>query len=80
MVSRIRGVPNLLRGLVGGGDELIGAIAATVDTPESIRAIRNFLLLTKFFASIPPDVLNSLVDTVSAGAKSSAAMRTAARP
>jgi len=51
-----------------------------VDTPESIRAIRNFLLLTKFFASIPPDVLNSLVDTVSAGAKSSAAMRTAARP
>jgi uncharacterized protein YjgD (DUF1641 family) len=64
-----RGVLNLLRGLVGGGDELIGAITAAVDTPESIRAIRNFLLLTKLFASIPPDVLNSLVETVSAGAK-----------
>jgi uncharacterized protein YjgD (DUF1641 family) len=62
-----RGVLNLLRGLVGGGDALIGTIAAAVDTPESIRAIRNFLLLTKFFANIPPDVLNSLADTVSAG-------------
>jgi uncharacterized protein YjgD (DUF1641 family) len=64
-----RGVLNLLRGLVGGGDALIGTIAAAVDTPESIRAIRNFLLLTKFFANIPPDVLNSLADTVNSGAK-----------
>ena len=62
-----RGVLNLLRGLVGGGDALIGTVTAAVDTPESIRAIRNFLLLTKFFANIPPDVLNSLADTVSAG-------------
>jgi uncharacterized protein YjgD (DUF1641 family) len=64
-----RGVLNLLRGLVGSGDALIGTIAAAVDTPESIRAIRNFLLLTKFFASIPPDVLTSLAETVSNGAK-----------
>ena len=64
-----RGVLNLLRGLVDGGDELIGTITAAVDTPESIRAIRNFVLLTKFFGSIPPDVLSSLVDTVNAGAQ-----------
>jgi uncharacterized protein YjgD (DUF1641 family) len=64
-----RGVLNLLRGLVDSGDEVIGSIAAAVDTPESIRAIRNFLLLTKFFASIPPDVLSSLVDTVTTGAE-----------
>src|SRR5207302_7245329 len=64
-----RGVLNLLRGLVGGGDELIGTITAAVDTPESIRAIRNFLLLTKFFAGIPPDALNSLVNTVRTGAE-----------
>src|SRR5260370_40606842 len=64
-----RGVLNLLRGLVGGGDQLVGTIAAALDTPESIRAIRNFLLLTKFFANIPPDVLTSLADTVNAGAK-----------
>ena len=64
-----RGVLNLLRGLVGSGDEVIGTITAAVDKPESIRAIRNFLLLTQFFASIPPDVLNSLVETVRAGAE-----------
>jgi Uncharacterized conserved protein len=64
-----RGVLNLLRGVVGAGDELIGAMAAAVNTPESIRGIRNFLLLTKFFASIPPEVLSSLAETVSSGAK-----------
>jgi len=62
-------VLSLLRGVVGGGDALIGTIAAAMDTPDSIRAMRNFLLLTKFFASIPPDVLSSLADTVSAGAE-----------
>src|SRR5229473_7058927 len=64
-----RGVLNLLRGLVGGGDELIGTISAAAARPESIRGIRNFVLLTKFFANIPPDVLTSLADTVNAGAK-----------
>src|SRR5713101_7048111 len=62
-----RGVLNLLRGLVGSGDEVIGTITAAVDKPESIRSIRNFLLLTQFFAGIPPEVLNSLVETVRAG-------------
>src|SRR5437016_7943307 len=51
-----RGVLNLLRGLVGSGDEVIGTITAAVDKPESIRSIRNFLLLTQFFAGIPPEV------------------------
>jgi uncharacterized protein YjgD (DUF1641 family) len=64
-----RGVLELLRGLVGAGDELIGVAAKAVDTPESIRAIRNGLLLTKVFADIPPDVLHSLVETVGAGAR-----------
>lgn len=64
-----RGVLNLLRGVVGAGDELIGAMAAALNTPESIRGIRNFLLLTKFFASIPPEVLSSLAETVNSGAK-----------
>jgi hypothetical protein len=42
---------------------------AALDTPESIRAMRNFLLLTKFFGSIPPDVLNSLANTVVGGSR-----------
>jgi uncharacterized protein YjgD (DUF1641 family) len=64
-----KGVLNLLRGLVGGGDALIGTVAAALDTPESIRAIRNFVLLTKFVAEIPPDLLTNLAETVSNGAK-----------
>lgn len=63
-----RGVLNLLRGLLGAGDNVVATLAAAADTPESIRAIRNFMLLTKFFASIPPHVLSSLVQTAADGA------------
>ncbi len=64
-----RGVLDLLRGLLGAGDQLAGLLTAAIDTPESVRGIRNFILLTKFFASIPPDVLNNLVHTAVAGAE-----------
>jgi uncharacterized protein YjgD (DUF1641 family) len=64
-----RGVLDLLRGVVGAGDQLVGTLTAAVDTPESVRALRNFILLTKFFGSIPPDILNSLVQTVKEGAQ-----------
>jgi uncharacterized protein YjgD (DUF1641 family) len=64
-----RGLLSLLRGLVGSGDQVVDILTSAIDTPEAIRGIRNFLLLTKFFATIPPDVLNSLVQTVVAGAE-----------
>jgi uncharacterized protein YjgD (DUF1641 family) len=64
-----RGVLNLLRGLVGAGDQLAGMATAAIDSPESVRAIRNFILLSRFFASIPPDVLDSLVRTAMDGAE-----------
>src|SRR3984893_6434068 len=64
-----RGVLNLMRGLLGAGDRVIENLVEAVDTPESIRVIRNFLLLTKFFGNIPPEVLNSLVQAATEGAK-----------
>jgi uncharacterized protein YjgD (DUF1641 family) len=64
-----RGVLDLLRGMVGAGDKLVGTLTAAVDTPESLRAIRNFILLTKFFGSIPPDILSSMVQAATEGAK-----------
>src|SRR5580693_4894083 len=70
-----RGVLDLLRGLVGAGDQLAGILTAAAGAPESLRGIRNFILLTKFFASIPPDVLNSLVRTASEGAEREKANR-----
>jgi uncharacterized protein YjgD (DUF1641 family) len=70
-----QGVLELLRGLVGAGDRLVGTLTAAVDTPESVRAMRNFILLTKFFGSIPPDILNSLVQTAAQGADREKASR-----
>ena len=64
-----RGVLDLLRGVLGAGDQLVDTLTGAVNTPESLRAIRNFILLTKFFASIPPEILNSLVQTAVEGAK-----------
>jgi uncharacterized protein YjgD (DUF1641 family) len=64
-----RGVLDLLRGAVSAGDQMIETLTAAVDNPESMRAIRNFILSTKFFASIPPDVLSSLVRAATEGAE-----------
>jgi len=64
-----RGVLELVRGSVGAGDQLVGILTAAAGAPESLRGIRNFILLTKFFASIPPEVLDSLVRAASEGAE-----------
>jgi uncharacterized protein YjgD (DUF1641 family) len=63
-----RGVLDLLRGLVGAGDQVVDILTTAANSPEAIRGIRNFLLLTKFFASIPPEVLSGLVQTATEGA------------
>lgn len=70
-----RGVLDLLRGMLGAGDQLVDTVTAAFDNPESLRAIRNFVLLTKFFGSISPDVLNSVVQTVVEGAEREKAHR-----
>ena len=70
-----RGMLDLLRGVVGAGDQLVDTLTAAVDNAESLRAIRNFVLLTKFFGSIPPDVLTSVVQTVMEGAEREKANR-----
>jgi len=64
-----RGVLDLLRGAVGAGGQLVDTATAALDNPASIRGMRNFLLLTKFFGSIPPDVLAGMADAVAAGAR-----------
>jgi uncharacterized protein YjgD (DUF1641 family) len=70
-----RGVLELLRGLVGAGDQLAGILTAAAGVPESLRGMRNFILLTKFFTSIPPEVLESLVRTAATGAEREKAHR-----
>jgi uncharacterized protein YjgD (DUF1641 family) len=70
-----RGVLELLRGLAGAGDQLAGILTAAAGAPESLRGMRNFILLTKFFTSIPPEVLESLVRTAATGAEREKAHR-----
>ena len=70
-----RGALDILRGLLGAGDQLVGILTAAAGAPESLRGMRNFMLLTKFFASIPPEVLESLVRTATAGAEREKAQR-----
>jgi uncharacterized protein YjgD (DUF1641 family) len=70
-----RGVLELLRGLVGAGDQLTGILTAAAGALESLRGMRNLIQLTKFFTSIPPEVLESLVRTATAGAEREKAQR-----
>ncbi|HTZ73427.1 MAG TPA: hypothetical protein VMB47_05880 [Candidatus Aquilonibacter sp.] len=69
------GALDLLRGMVGARDRLTDTLAVAVDAPPVVRAIRNFILLTKFFANLNSDVLGSLTQTAIAGAEKQKAVR-----
>ncbi len=52
-----RGLLELARGALGAGDQLIRSVTAAANQPESIRGLRNLLILTKTFATIEPDLV-----------------------
>jgi uncharacterized protein YjgD (DUF1641 family) len=54
------GVFELLRGALSASDNLIETAVDAAKSPESIRAIRNAMILGKILASINPDVLQSV--------------------
>jgi uncharacterized protein YjgD (DUF1641 family) len=60
------GVLEVLRGILGSSDKILEIIVEASKSPEMIRGIQNFLLLTKLFASIPPEALTKLVNAVTA--------------
>jgi uncharacterized protein YjgD (DUF1641 family) len=49
-----RGVFELLRGALGSSDKVIEIIVAAANTPESIRGIRNILILAKILGNMEP--------------------------
>ena len=53
-----RGVLELLRGLLGSGDKVLQTAVDATRTPESIRAIRNLLVLMKTLGEIDPDLFD----------------------
>jgi len=59
-----RGALELMRGALGSGDKVIEIIVDASKTPESIRAIRNILILTKILGSIEPELVEGFARSV----------------
>ncbi len=52
-----RGVFELMRGALGSSDKVIEIIVEASKTPESIRGIRNLIILTKILGTIEPELV-----------------------
>jgi len=60
-----RGVFELLRGALQASDKIVETAVETARSDESIRALRNTIILGKMLASINPDLLQSIAVAVS---------------
>jgi uncharacterized protein YjgD (DUF1641 family) len=61
-----QGVLDLLRGVLGARDSIVELAARTASTPESVRAMRNLVLLVQALGTIDPAVLADLTRAVPA--------------
>ena len=59
-----RGILDLLRGALGAGDKIVGSAVEAVRAPESIRATRNALLLSKALGTIEPELFAGFVQAI----------------
>src|SRR3977135_386799 len=59
-----RGVLELMRGALGGGEKILEQVVAVASGPESIRATRNFLLLVTTLGEIEPALLSDLTRAI----------------
>src|SRR3981081_529761 len=50
------GVLDLLRGAFGSRDQVLGVAVKAAGSPQSIRAIRNLLLLSNLLGEIDPEI------------------------
>ncbi len=51
------GMLDLMRGALGSRDRVLGVAVGAARSPGSVRAIRNFVLLTNMLAEVDPEVL-----------------------
>jgi len=59
------GVFSLIRGALGAGDKIIEVASEGANSDESIRAIRNLIILAKMLGSIDPEILQSVATAAS---------------
>ena len=58
------GVFSLMRGAIGATDKLVEAASAGASSAESIRAMRNAIILAKMLGSIDPEILQGIATAV----------------
>lgn len=63
-----RNVLTTLRGVVGAGDGIVTSISAAAAQPESVRAIRNLLALSRILSRIDPELLAAIERSMPGGA------------
>jgi len=59
-----KGVLELMRGTLGGGEVVVQQAVAVAKDPASIRASRNVLLLIKALGEVEPDLLNDFTSAL----------------
>jgi uncharacterized protein YjgD (DUF1641 family) len=59
-----RGVLELIRGTIGGGDKILEIAKEAASTPEAIRGMRNLLVMAKIVGSIDPELLEKFAQAV----------------
>ena len=52
-----RGVLDLMQGGLGSGDKVLAILVDAMKTPESMRAIRNAVILAKIIGNIEPELV-----------------------
>ena len=60
------GTLDVLRGLLGAGDQVVRHVVALAIKPESVSVLRNLLVLTNLLGAISPDKLESVLGGVPA--------------
>src|SRR5580704_13805796 len=55
------GALELLRGLLGSRDKVLGNVVDATNTPEMLRIVRNLLNLARALAAIEPEFLDGFV-------------------
>jgi len=59
-----RGVFELVRGALGSSDKVLDIIVEAARTPNSIRGIRNLVVLTKILGAVEPHLLEGFARSV----------------
>jgi uncharacterized protein YjgD (DUF1641 family) len=59
-----RGLLELAKGALGSSERLLEILVEAGNSPEVIRGIRNFIIMTKLFASLEPKLIENLEQVV----------------